>query len=94
MEASLGMQSGNGLNTLTTMVRWWVLALLTRKYMIPMSTRRRAGSYGSLETSLRVELGNSTPVSPPEEDAKMPAYGMEGGGSVGAKCLAVMVRTG
>ncbi len=94
MEASLCRKSVIGLDTLTKMVRWLTFAFLTRTRTIPMPTRRRAGSYGSLETYLRAELGNSTTVSPPVEDAKMPAYGMEGGGSVVAKCLAVMVRTG
>src|SRR5262249_48048046 len=44
-------------------------------------------------TSLRTDLGNSNTVYPMGGDAKMPAYGMEDGGSVGAQRLAVMART-
>jgi hypothetical protein len=41
-----------------------------------------------------MELGNSNTVSPPREDAKMLAYGLEDGGGVVAKGLAVMGGTG
>ncbi len=64
VQPSLCMKSGIGLDTLTKMVRWQTRPLLTRTRTIPESTRRRAGSYGSLETYLRLELGNSNPARP------------------------------
>ena len=62
-------------------------------HVVPYTTRRRAGTYGTL-AALAVELGNSKPVFLRREDAKMPAYGREGGGGVVAKGPAVMVGTG
>jgi hypothetical protein len=62
VQPSLCMKSGIGLHTLTKRVRWQARPFLTRTRTLPESTRRRAGSYGSLETYLRVELGNSTTV--------------------------------
>src|ERR671936_858207 len=44
-------------------------------------------------TSLVKELGHSNTVCPRQGDEKMPAYGLEDGGSVVAQGLAVMVRT-
>jgi hypothetical protein len=61
-------------------------------YVVPDTTRRRAGTYGTL-TAPAVELGNSTTVLPLTEDGKMPAYGLEGGGGVVAKGPAVMGGT-
>jgi len=62
-------------------------------HVVPDTARRRAGTYGS-RAAPAVELGNSNTVLPPAEDAKMPAYGMEGGGGVVAKGPAVMGGTG
>jgi hypothetical protein len=62
-------------------------------YVVPDTTRRRAGTYGTLSAPA-VELGNSKPVLPLIEDAKMLAYGLEGGGGVVAKDPAVMAGTG
>ena len=44
-------------------VRWLALTLRTRLRTLPQPTRRRAGSYGLLETSLCLALGNSSPAS-------------------------------
>ena len=62
-------------------------------YVVPDTTRRRAGTYGTLAAPA-MELGNSNTVLPRTEDAKMPAHGREDGGGVVTKCLAVMARTG
>jgi len=62
VEPSLCMQSGIGFYTLTKTVRWPAQTLLTRLRTLPKPTRRRAGSYGSLETYLHLELGNSYPA--------------------------------
>ena len=75
-------------------VRWLALTRRTRLRTLPPPTRRRAGSYGRLETSLCLELGNSSPASLEAQDAKMPACRKEGGGGVVAQCLAGMARTG
>lgn len=61
-------------------------------YVVPHTTRRRAGTYGTLSAPT-VELGNSIPVLPLSEDAKMLAYGMEGGGGVVVKSPTVMGGT-
>ena len=61
-------------------------------HVVPNTTRRRAGTYGILSAPA-VELGNSNIVLPLTEDAKMPAYGLEGGGGVVAKGPAVMGGT-
>ena len=42
---------------------------------------------------LRWNWGTPKPFDPSWWDAKMLAYGMEGGGGVVAQCLAVMART-
>ena len=54
-------------------VRWLALTRRTRLRTLPPPTRRRAGSYGLLKTSLGLELGNSSPASLEAQDAKMPA---------------------
>jgi hypothetical protein len=54
--------------------------------------RRKAGSYGSLE-SLALELGNSY-TALPVRDTKMPVCGQEDRGGVVAKCPSVMEGTG
>ena len=50
-------------------------------HVVPDTARRRAGTYGS-RAAPAVELRNSNTVLPLTEDAKMPAYRMEGGGGV------------
>ena len=52
----------------------------------------KQASYGSRE-HVHTELGNSDTVSPRLWGARMPARGTEGGGSVIAKCHAVMAWT-
>ena len=64
VEPSLCMKSGSGFYTLTKRVRWQAHTLRTRLRTLPQPTRRRAGSYGSLETYLCVELGNSYTALP------------------------------
>jgi hypothetical protein len=61
-------------------------------HVVSDTARRRAGTYGTLAAPA-VELGNSNTVLPRTEDAKMPAYGLEGGGGVVAKGPTVMGGT-
>jgi hypothetical protein len=70
-------------------VRWLALTLLTRLRTIPQPTRRRAGSYGLLETYLCLELGNSStafPVDTGRENASVQEGGRRRRSSPRPRC--------
>ena len=91
MEPSLCMKSGSWLRHSDQKVRWLALTLLTRLRTISQPTRRRAGSYGPLETYLSLELGNSYTAYLRKRDAKILACRTEGGGGVVAATVGTPV---
>ena len=60
-------------------------------FPIPLGVEQAPMGHSQL---LRWNWGTPSPVPPLGWGAKMPAYGLEGGGSVVVKCPAVMVGTG
>jgi hypothetical protein len=90
LEASLIQKGGNGFDTLPKRDGGGSVGSSTNR-CCSQSARRKAGSYGSLE-SLALELGNSY-TALPVRDTKMPVCGQEDGGGVVAKRLSVMDGT-